>query len=258
LCAIVVLPLGVAYAQDFEAVGKRLRAAVEAGELTGEQASVMMGALKKAGGAKECQEPDAVKAYLEKVKKELGALIESGHISEEDAKKRFADAEKAVKQRLAAGRGEMRAKKSRGLGNAREYLMQLRRELGAAVEAGKISEDDARKKFGAAEKAIKKKMAAERGSKSVTPEDLRRAGIEIRKAVAEGKISAEDGRAKMAAMRKMMGEESEDATKTRSRADWEGIKRRIEGAVERGLITREEADAKYLELRKGMAERREE
>ena len=85
LCAFVVLPYGVAYAQDYEAVGKRLKAAVEAGEITGEQARAMLGTLRKTGGTKKDQVSDGEKAYLMKVKEQLGALIEEGKISAHDA-----------------------------------------------------------------------------------------------------------------------------------------------------------------------------
>ena len=53
LCAAVVLPVGMTYAQDYDAVGTRLRAAVEAGELTGEQARAMLGALRETAGIGE-------------------------------------------------------------------------------------------------------------------------------------------------------------------------------------------------------------
>ena len=35
--------------------------------------------------------------------------------------------------------------------------------------------------------------------------------------------------------------------------DWDGIKRRIEGAFKAGKMTREEADAKYREIKQRMA-----
>ena len=109
------------------------------------------------------------------------------------------------------------------------------------------------------------RMAAGRGqtrAKRITEEDLSRAGIEIRKAVAAGRISKEQGRAKMEAMRKMMGRQGErggerGAARKPTRVDWEGIRRRIEGAVKRGDMTRKEADAKYREIRERMAGRRE-
>ena len=47
LCGLIVLPMGVAYAQDYDAVGKRLKAAVAADEISKEQARTMIGALKR-------------------------------------------------------------------------------------------------------------------------------------------------------------------------------------------------------------------
>ena len=47
LFAVLCLPYGAAIGQDYDAVGRRLRAAVQAGELSGEQARIMMETLKK-------------------------------------------------------------------------------------------------------------------------------------------------------------------------------------------------------------------
>ncbi len=80
LCAMVVLPLGIASAQDYKAVEKRLGKAVSNGELSLEQAGLMLEALKKAGGARKDQGADRAEAYLMKVKKELGELVEAGKI----------------------------------------------------------------------------------------------------------------------------------------------------------------------------------
>ncbi len=52
----------------------------------------------------------------------------------------------------------------------------------------------------------------------------------------------------------MMAGQSEHGD--RERPDWEGIKKRIEGAVKSGDMTREEADAKYKAIRERMAGRR--
>jgi len=158
-------------------------------------------------------------------------------------------AEEEARAKWAAIKKTDDAKKDQGSDRAKAYLMKVRKELGAAVEAGKISEEDAKKRYQGVERAIKERMADARAkgrSRTVSPEDLGRAGIEIRKAVAEGKISAAEGRAKMEAVRKMIGEQREGATRN---IDWEGTKRRIEGAVKRGDITREEADAKYKEIK---------
>ncbi len=182
-------------------------------------------------------------------------------MSQEDAHRKMGEIKKDVFSKLG-GRDE----RDHGKGDrAREYLMEVRRELGAAVEAGKISREDAAKKYEAAAKGIRERMAAGRRqtrTKHITKEDLARAGIEIRKAVAAGKITAEQGRAKMEAMRRMMGQPSErgaerGATRRPTRVDWGRIKDRIEGAVKRGDMTREEADAKYKEIRERTAGRRD-
>ncbi len=306
LCAMGVLPIGVTFAQDYEGAGKRLAAAIEAGELTPEQARAKFQAYRKEADAKKDQGPDRAREYLMKVKKELGAAVEAGKISKEDAAKKYQGAERAIRERMAAGRNQTQAKKDQGPGRAREYLMKVKKELGAAIEAGKISKEDAAKKYQGAERAIKERMAAGRGergsnritredygradpvlrklvaegkisgedaraklaamrrmigeqskgdAKKITPEDLSRAGIAIRKAVAEGKLSSEDARAKIAAIRRMIAEQSQRGGG--ARPDWEGIKKRIEGAVQRGDMTREQADAKYKEIRERMAGRRQ-
>jgi len=75
LCAMVVLPLGITSAADHEAVGRRLRAAVEAGELTPQQARAMMGVLKKEASRKEV-DIDAIdrKKVAKKKKVDIDAI----------------------------------------------------------------------------------------------------------------------------------------------------------------------------------------
>ncbi len=214
MCAVVVLPIGMTYAQG----------------------------------------SDRAKAHLAKVKKELGSAVENGRISEEDAKKRYQAAEKAIKARMAAARGERGAKGDRKPGEAREYLMKVRKELAAAVEADKISKEDAKKKYQAVEKAIKEKMAAARGgdrSKTITREEYAKAEAKLRKMVAEGTVSAKDTRTRLGEMRRMVGRPSGNTPKTD--VDWDAIKARIEGAVKSGKMTPEQADAAYEGIKKRMS-----
>ncbi|MHC4283371.1 MAG: hypothetical protein ACYSWZ_10435 [Planctomycetota bacterium] len=62
--------------------------------------------IRKKGADKKNTVSERAKAYLSKVKKELGAAVKTGRISDEDARKKYKDAEKRVKERMAAGRGE--------------------------------------------------------------------------------------------------------------------------------------------------------
>lgn len=289
-CVMTVLPLGVASAQDYDAVTKRLRAAVAAGELTGAQARTMLASLKKADSTKKQvarpgkkldpkkanhettwrklqamvkagkltekqalakmsaikreaasktktnvkaparrqarvkkaqgaeKQPDWAQAYLTKVKKELGAAVETGRISKEDAGKRFKAAQEAMKKRMAAAPRQARAKKVQGSDEkpdrTRAYLMRVRKELAATVAAGKLTREDAGKKYRAAEEGIKKRMEM---------------GQRREKAVNEGRPvqGRRDARAR----------------------DAEPVGRRRRAGVKAGKITEEDADGKWIEIK---------
>jgi len=221
LCAVVVLPLGVTYGQDYKAVAKRLDESVKKEEITQRQADVMMAALKndvaeqkmnsnfqaiwdqlqamvKSGKMTQEQAEagmSAIKikalakaktdAYLTKVWIKLQAEVKAGNMTAEDAKAKMIAIKKEKlgdgwkkppshedievvenKIRAAVKAGKITKEQGRakmaGL-KARVYLMELKKELGAAVDAGKMSLEDAIKKYEAAEKEIKEKLAAERG-----------------------------------------------------------------------------------------------
>ena len=96
-CVMVVLPLGIVSAQDYEAVGRRLDEAVSNGELSLEQAGIMLDTLRKAGGDKK-QAPktknETAKKLIPKTKsgtdldgvwKKLQAMVEAGEITQEQA-----------------------------------------------------------------------------------------------------------------------------------------------------------------------------
>jgi hypothetical protein len=91
---------------------------------------------------------------------------------------------------------------------AREHLMKIRRELGAAVEAGKISREDAGKKFQTAEKAIRKKMAGGRDRPPARkPAQLNWENIKrrIEGAVKRGDMTRKEADAKYREIKERMG-----------------------------------------------------
>ena len=85
--ALVVLPLGLASAQDYEAVGKRLKESVMKGEITERQADAMMDALKKETG--KTGKKDAARspssADLEVIWEKLQAKVRAGELTKEQA-----------------------------------------------------------------------------------------------------------------------------------------------------------------------------
>ncbi len=261
LCAMVVLPLGIASAQDYEAVGRRLKAAVAAGELTGEQARAMLGALRKASAPEKDQNSERAKAYLMKVKKELGELVEAGRISKEDAAKRYEGAEKAIKERMAAAsrqRGAERQRTARVDGRARYEGFE--RRIKAAVEAGKMTREEAGEKLEGFRRRME--MAAEqgeRGERSITVEEYKRAEAKMRKMVEDGKAKPEDVERRLIEMRKMMAEQGGRQRTARgdARAEYEGFVRRIKAAVREGKMTREQAAARIEAYKKSLGRRRQ-
>ncbi|UCF16346.1 MAG: hypothetical protein JSW59_02590, partial [Phycisphaerales bacterium] len=85
LCVVVVLSVGIASAQDYKAVEKRLGEAVANGELSLAQASVMMDALRKAGGAKKKAAKSKSDTDLEGAWEKLTAMVKAGELTKEQA-----------------------------------------------------------------------------------------------------------------------------------------------------------------------------
>ncbi|MBN2128259.1 MAG: hypothetical protein JW741_02140 [Sedimentisphaerales bacterium] len=244
LCALVVLPLGIASAQDYEAVGRRLRAAVAAGELTGEQARTMLGALRKAGAAGKDQGADRAKAYLVKVKKELAAAVEAGEISREDAAKRYEAAEKGIRERMAAGRAQRGERRI-----SREDLAKAAGEIRKAIAEGKITKEQGRAKLGAMRKMIGEKSESTAGREV----DWERIKKRIDGAVKSGQMTREQADAKYREIRKRMARENQGEDK---RGKYESVERRIKAALEAGKITPEQARKKLQAYRKRMGRER--
>lgn len=269
LLAAAMLPLGVAYGQDYEAVGRRLRAAVQEGELTKEQARAMMHALQETApsdkaerGAKKVRaEKDvrAAKKAFAQAEAELRKAVEAGRISGADARKKLA----AMREKMSrlSDRVERRI--------SREDYARAEVELKKAVAAGKVSEKDARTRL----REMRERVAerSDRAEPRLTREDYSRAEAELRKAIESGRISKADATKRLNEMRKMMGGDR-DRQSDRNRArtdrrrvrtdradevDWEAATKRVERAVKSGRMTRKEADAAHRELRQRAARGRD-
>jgi len=243
LCAMVVLPLGIASAQDYEAVEKRLGEAVSKGELSLEQAGVMMDALKKAGGAEKDQDSERAKAYLMKVKKELGELVEAGEISREDAAKRYEGAVKGIKERMAAGR------RQRGDDKQREYE-GFERRIKAAVREGKMTREEAGEKLEGFRRRMEMAERGEQSERRISREDYARAEAELDKAVAEGRISPEDARARLNGMRRAMAERGERGERGITIEEYKRAEAKMRKMIEDGKAKPEDVERRLIEMRK--------
>lgn len=262
LCAVGLLPLGVASAQDYDAVGKRLRAAVAAGELTQEQAKAMMVALKKRAGGN-----------LRAVGMRLEQAVAAGELSADQAR-----AMMGVLQE--ANRAQEDLEKELVAAHVRDYLAKLRSELGIAVRAGKMSREDAEKKYHAAETTIKQKLAArhhhDRKAASKKDPDLDRAKaylMEVKKklgaAIKEGKITEEEAekkyhavemsvKARMAAGQRQpegvaRAEHGTDEHHAKAREYLMKVRRELGAAVRAGKISEKDAAKRFRAAEKAAA-----
>jgi len=215
LCATAVLPLGLAVAQDLEAVERRLGQGVAEGELTLKQAAAMMDALREAAGDERAHREKAherdgkalerMKHWVDSVGARIKEAVEKGQLSEEDAWKKW----HAFKER--------------------EFGPKLKH----AVEAGHMSEADAK--------------ALWRGV------EIAEAGERLKAAVARGDLTEEQARAKWAQItRKAPGNDRREEADERDRraterfGHWvESVSDKLDAAVENGDLSEEEAWAKW-------------
>jgi beta-lactamase regulating signal transducer with metallopeptidase domain/polyhydroxyalkanoate synthesis regulator phasin len=160
------------------------------------------------------------------------------------------------------------------------YLEQVNNKLNAAVEAGKMTEEEAAAKIEAIEEELAKKAEVdayfekvwanlraqvEAGTLTAEDADVMMGAVKkrfdeqakrdkyesvvekIKAAVDAGEITEDQARTKIAALQKKVFD------KDQKDVDWSAVKERIEDAVERGDLTREEADAKYAEIKERLA-----
>ena len=236
LCAMVVLPLHVTYAQDYKAVEKRLGEAVAEGELSLEHAAEMMEVFKE---ATEDEHDDDIEhrfeVWIGSVGERLKAAVEAGKLSEEDAWKKwyqFKENELAPELKANVHAGEMSEKAAWGIWHELEKAEDGER-LKAAVAKGEMSKEEAWVKW----RQINKE--GDRDSSRITREDYRRKEAELRTLVAAGKVSAEDAERRIRRMRAAIS--TEEKTKTFSKEECDRAEAEIKKLVDEGKVKEEDA-----------------
>ncbi len=294
LVAVVLLPLTTAQAQrtNHRAVGVRLRAAVSAGELSGEQARAMMAVISgqrgsdrrsdsrgrsersrsgrnrgqrseqrrrrtgSRGGRRDRGQPPQERMHA--LRKKLVAAVRAGKLSREDAGKKMRVAVAQVKKKMAGARKPHANTGRSDAAGAKKWLQGVRKEIGAAVEAGKMSRIDAAKKMKAAVTGIKKKLAGAKKSKGKDAGAKKSKGKDARAKKPKGKeAKSKKSRARKSGARKSRvpkARTSKDpkAKKTvadakttdigeRGRAYLVKVRKDVGAAVKAGKMTRKQA-----------------
>lgn len=253
LCAVVVLPLGIASAADYEAVGKRLRAAVAAGELTPEEARVMLGALRRTSQPDERQRSTRgdKRAEYEGFARRIRAAVAEGKMTPEEGREQL----EGFRRRMAtAERGEWAER-----GDGRREYEGFERRIKAAVAEGKMTREEAAEQLAGFRRRMDmaERGERERGERSITVEEYRRAEAKMRKMVEDGKAKPEDVERRLIEMRKMMAEQGERGERRISREDYGRAVGEIRKAIAEGKITEEQGRAKLGAMRKMIGEKGE-
>ena len=239
--ASLVLPLGVAYGQDYEAVGERLRAAVEAKELTGAQARFMLGALRLGESLSGPQEERITRKDFAAAEAKMRAMVERGEVSKEDVQTRLSQ----MRQMMARQRGKEKVEQ-------KVDWEPIKQRIEGAVKRGDLTREEADAKYREIKEGIKerRRLASQEdhGERQFTREEYAAAEARMRAMVERGEVPKEAVEMRLGQMRQMMAQQPKKE-KAEQKVDWKAIKMRIEGAVERGDLTREEADKKYTEIR---------
>ncbi len=253
LFAIVVLPLGVAYAQDYEAVERRLGEGVSEGELSLGQAIVMMDALR--GAAKDGKDEDDVERrvgeWIGSVGEKIKAAVAAGKLSEEDAWKKwhhFKENEVGPKLKALVASGEVTERWALSLWDGLEKA-EIGERLKAAVAKGEITEEQALAKW----KAITE--GRDKGG-----HDLEATWKKLQAMVKAGKLTERQAHAKMAAIKNQAawgpsarGGKPGEERKRNPREDYARAEAELRKAVAAGRISAEDARARLQRMRKAMA-----
>ena len=249
--AVCVVPLGIVAAQDFEAVERRLGGAVEAGELTIDQAAVMMEALSRAeASSRQNRELEGNKRRYMEIERQIKDALEAGDISEEDAERILI----GMRCEMIGGGGEGAVRAAEMKARKRRFA-EMERKIGTAVREGKLSEAGAEEKL----IDIRRELfgeAKERGSRDI--EGLKRKYEAVAKktkaAVEAGEITKEEAQKKLIGLRREMfaagnereGQAAEMKARKRRYAEME---REIGTAVREGKLSEEEAEKKLIGIR---------
>jgi len=179
--------------EQYAAAGRELRAAVEAGRITEEQARERMAGMRERMARERTTERITREQYAA-TEREYRAAVEAGRITGEQARERLAGMRERMGQEQATESG------------VRERYAAVGRELRAAVAAGTITEEQARERM----VAMRERMAAaargagERESVTLTREQIGQIRAELAAAVEAGRITGEQAKERMAGMRTRM------------------------------------------------------
>ncbi len=268
LFAVVVLPFGIASAQDYEAVERRLGEGVAKGELTLKQASVMLDALRKAGGAKKDQgvrgERRITVEEYRNAEAKMRKMVEEGRAKPEDVERRLIEMRRMIgrqRERVARGEGE-RGERRITVEEYRNAEAKMRK----MVEGGKAKSEDVERRLIEMRRMIGRQRERgargerERGERRITVEEYRSTEAKMRKMVEEGKAKPEDVERRLIEMRKMIDRQRERGARGEGELgerritveEYRRAEEKMRKMIEEGKISQEDMRARLGGMRRMM------
>jgi len=232
--------------EKLDAVRRRMSVALTAGKITHEQAIERMAAYKKRVGQGKGS-ADTEEKLDDAIAKRLRAAVKAGKISEEDARARLNRMRKMLDTREPRTReGDPKTvQKAAEQRIRRADYARAEARLKAAVEAGKVSEEDARARLNRM-----RKMLGRQGKGSADAEEkLDAVRRRMSVALTAGKITREQASERMAAYKKRVGQ-GKGSADTEEKLDADAIAKRLKAAVKAGKLTEKEAKAKWEAMKK--------
>ncbi|HIA61662.1 MAG TPA: hypothetical protein EYN93_02020 [Planctomycetaceae bacterium] len=261
---LFLVPTAFTVAQDYDAVIKRLKQAVDAKEISPEQAKKMIATLKISSAKQVPAGKPTIKKVVsntkvnwDAIKKQVEGAVKAGKITREQADAKYT----ALKKQTA-----QKAPVKKVASSAKVNWDAIKKQVEGAVKAGKLTREQADAKYTALKKQTAQKAPIKKDASNAKL-DWDAIQKRIEGAVKAGTITREQADGRYAALKKQTAQKAplkkveskpkpaapaKPAVKkvpSNAKIDWDAIQKRIEGAVKAGQITREQADARYLDLK---------
>ena len=166
-------------------------------------------------------------------------------------------------ERLMGLRKRETARRNEDVRRRRAEYARVEKELMAAVKAGRVKEEDAKRRLGEMREHMFPNASG--GDEKVVPnprEEYARVEKELKAMVEADKISAEDARRRLSGFRERLGRGADEKPAGEGDRDaklkrmYDGFERRIKAAVAKGDMTREEAAEKLKAFKERLSSRR--
>ena len=226
---------------------KRIRAAVEEGKISKEEARKRLEGIRKAQVAEKPGDRTPTAEEYRRREAMIKEAVKAGKVTKEAAEKRLAQMRRMVADKKA-GREEQNT----------DTPLRGEKRIRAAVEEGKISREEARKRLEGMRKSAAGQKVQEGRRPGLSGEDYRRGEARLREAVKAGKISREDAEKRLGEMRKAVGGKGEakrpegEGKKGDGAAKFRAMEEEISEAVKEGKMSKGDGMAKLEELKKKM------